>query len=130
MNGLNWLKKLIWENKDEDEGYRAARRQEAELRPESCAGKVVLVKPGCYINVGLLTSYLCAGYLVMVDLSGVSEEGGARIIDFLSGAAYARDGVMMQVSSKAYLLAPSCVSVDDWDQVKDDVWAYDNVFNF
>lgn len=130
MTLLSRLKNLIWSEEDDDEGYREPREQEVSHSFEPCAGKVILVKPDLYINVGLLTSYLCAGYLVMIDLSGVTVEGARRIVDFLSGAAYGRDGTMMQVSSKAYLLAPSCVSVDDWDTIKDDEWEYDNAFNF
>ncbi len=130
MKLLSWLKKLIWGEMDNDEGYHVPPERESAHSFEPCAGKVILVKPDLYINVGLLTSYLCAGYLVMIDLSGVSDEGARRIVDFLSGAAYGRDGTMRQVASRAYLLAPSCVSVDDWNDLKGDEWEYDNAFNF
>lgn len=131
MELVNWLKNLIWSETDDDDGYHSHRNQQEIATPfEPCAGKVILVKPDLFINVGLLTSYLCAGYLVMIDLSAVSDEGARRIVDFLSGAAYSRDGTLMKVANRAYLLAPSCVSVDDWDHIKADEWQYDNAFNF
>ncbi len=130
MGLLNHLKNLIWNENDEDDGYKEPRRTPSVAPFESCGGKVVLVKPDLYINVGLLTSYLCAGYLVMVDLSGVTSEGARRIVDFLSGAAYSRDGTLLQVACKVYLLAPSNVDVSDWNEVKEEDWVYDNAFNF
>ena len=130
MTLLDRVKDLVWGGRDEDEGYESPRAEAGSPSFEPCAGKVILVKPDLYINVGLLTSYLCAGYLVMVDLSGVSAEGARRIVDFLSGAAYSRDGTMMQVSGRAYLLAPASVSIRDWNDIKGDEWEYDNAFNF
>lgn len=130
MELLNRLKSIIWNEVDEDEGYEEPRRVSSVTPFEPCAGKVILVKPDLYINVGLLTSYLCAGYLVMVNLSGVTSEGARRIVDFLSGAAYSRDGTLLQVSCKVYLLAPFNVSVSDWNEVKEEDWVYDNAFNF
>lgn len=130
MELLDRLKRFIWSEEDSDDGYETPKDKNATAPVRAAAGKVVLVKPDLYINVGLLTSYLCAGYLVLVDLSGVSGEGARRIVDFLSGAAYSRAGLLMQVACKAYLLAPHNVEVHDWNRVKNDDWEYDSVFNF
>lgn len=130
MGLLNKLKGIIWNEDDYDEAYEEPRCQERVTAFEPCAGKVMLVKPDLYINVALLTSYMCAGYLVLVDLSGVTPEGARRIVDFLSGAAYGRDGTLMQISCKAYLLAPPNVGVSDWNQTKGEEWEYDYAFNF
>ena len=131
MGLLNKLKSLVWSAPEDDDYYdESPRREERVTSFEPCSGKVVLVKADLYINVGLLTSYMCAGYLVLVDLSGVTHEGARRIVDFLSGAAYGRDGILKQISCKAYLLAPSHVDVSDWNETKGEEWEYDYAFNF
>lgn len=130
MELWNKLKSIIWNEEDYDEGFEEPRKSATVTPFEPCAGKVILVKPDVYVNVGLLSSYLCAGYVVLMDLSGVSAEGARRILDFLSGAAYSRDGTLTQISCKAYLLAPSGVDVSDWNETKGEEWEYDYAFNF
>jgi len=128
---LDKLKRLIWGEVDGGED-RAAPECGADVALfEPSSGKVMLVKPDLFANVGQVTDYLCKGYLVLLDLSAVTSEGARRIVDFLSGAAYSRDGLLLQVSSKAYLLAPATVDVSDGVRpAAEDDWSYDAVFNF
>lgn len=130
MELLHRLKNLIWSAGDEDEGWEEPRREPRVSASEPCSRKVLLVRPDYYVNVGLLAHYMCAGYVVLMDLSEVSPEGVRRIVDFLSGAAYSRDAQLLQISCKAYLLAPANVEVLDWAEVKGEAWTYDTAFNF
>lgn len=130
MEWLNRLKSFVWSNEDADEEYDQPRHDQGATSAAPCTGKVILVKADLYVNVGLLSSYLCAGYMVVMDLSGVTGEGARRIVDFLSGAAYSRNGQLLQISCKAYLLAPSTVNISDWNQIKGDDWEYGDVLNF
>lgn len=129
MELLNRLKHFIWsEEEDYEEENDLA---EAHVAPfEPCVGKVMTVRPDEYVNVGQLANYLCAGYLVLMDLSDVTAETARRILDFLSGAAYSRDGTLTQISSKAYLLAPASVEMRDCDMADTDEWTLDRAFNF
>lgn len=129
---LDKLKRLILGGDDGGEETADAEGGADLSALEPCAGKVMLVKPDLYANVGQVTDYLCAGYLVLLDLSSVAPEGARRIVDFLSGAAYSRDGLMLQVSSKAYLLAPATIDVSDGSRprAEEDPWSYDAAFNF
>ena len=94
------------------------------------AGKVVLVRPDRYVEAGRIADYLCEGYTVLLDLEEVPPEANRRIVDFLSGSAYARDGRMLQVACKAYLLAPSGVDILDGETEAPDDWEYDRAFGF
>ena len=96
----------------------------------SGAGKVVLVRPDRYVEAGRIADYLCEGYTVLLDLEEVPPEANRRIVDFLSGSAYARDGRMLQVACKAYLLAPSGVDILDGETEAPDDWEYARAFGF
>ena len=130
------LRDLVLGEPAEDEYGEAAdvpAREEARSSAPavySGAGKVVLVRPERYVEAGKLADYLCEGYTVLLDLEAVSPEVNRRIVDFLSGSAYARDGRMLQVACKAYLLAPSGVDILDGEPGLPDDWEYDRAFGF
>lgn len=128
---LDKLKRLLWVEDDGSEERADLTRGADVASFEASAGKVMLVKPDLYVNVGQVIDYLCEGHLVLLDLAAMTPEEARRIVDFLSGAAYSRDGLLLQVSSKAYLLAPATVDVSDGSRIATgDEWSLDAVFNF
>lgn len=130
MELLNRLKRLILGGDDIGGEAETAGRGAEPRAFEPRGGKVMLVKPDLYANVGRVTDYLCAGHMVLLDLSAVTADGARRIVDFLSGAAYSKDGVLLQVSSRAYLLAPATVDVSDGSRRKEEGWSYGRALNF
>lgn len=96
-----------------------------------CARGIVLVRPDRYVDAGKITDYLVEGYAVLLDVERVTPEASRRIVDFLSGAAYGRDGRFLAVSRKAYLLAPGSVEILDQTGLLGSGggdWDYDNAF--
>lgn len=94
-------------------------------------GRVVLVSPECYTDTGGIADYLCQGYTVLLNLEEMSTDEARRIVDFLSGAAYARDGQILHIARGAYLLIPHDVDLLDFTTVRPpEAWTYDDAFGF
>lgn len=95
------------------------------------APRALLLKPGKYVEAGKIARAMGRGDLVLLDLEDTGEDAAARILDFLSGAAYAKDGQFLQIASKAYLLVPYNVEVLDRTLPEESFdWEYDRAFNF
>lgn len=125
------LKSWMW-NDGGDSGYEPEERAvDMPAEPIHRAPRAILLKPGKYVEAGKIARALGRGDLVILDLEETGEEASARIIDFLSGAAYARDGQLLRIAQKAYLLVPYHVEVLDRTRPQDSGdWEYDRAFNF
>ncbi len=78
-------------------------------------GRVMVFRPSDYVDSGRIVDYLCDGYLILLNLEQADRASLRRIVDFLSGAAYGRDGQMLRIAENTYLVVPSAVSLVDQD---------------
>ena len=99
------------ENKKPGQGFSPA--------DDTGVGKVMVLTPGKYVDAGKIADRLLDGYAVAVNLESASREAARRIVDFLSGAAYGRDGQMVQIGYSAYLLLPAGARLLDGEEEKD-----------
>lgn len=60
---------------------------------------------------------------VIVNLDLAEERAGQRLLNFLSGVAYALDGGLRKVGDNIFLLTPSNVEVASEDQVENPGWS-------
>lgn len=98
--------------------------------PSAGAGKVMLLTPGKYVDAGKIADSLLDGYVVAVNLEAASREAARRIVDFLSGAAYGRDGHIVQIGYSAYLLLPAGVRLLDGEESDPDGFDYEDAQGF
>ena len=118
---------------DEDEPEEAAppppreepRRREREPMPEPPrrnAGKVVnihattqlqvvLVKPERYENASEIADHLRDKRTVVLNLEKTEKEVARRLLDFLSGVAYAQEGKIKKVALQTYIVTPYNVDI-------------------
>ena len=118
---------------DEDEPEEAAppppreepRRCEREPMPEPPrrnAGKVVsihattqlqvvLVKPEKYENASEIADHLRDKRTVVLNLEKTEKEVARRLLDFLSGVAYAQEGKIKKVALQTYIVTPYNVDI-------------------
>lgn len=75
--------------------------------------KVVITQPECYECVEEIGEYLRQKKSVIVNLESVNKDDGRRILDFLSGAAFALEGDIQKVSSLIYLMTPKVVEIQN-----------------
>ena len=91
-------------------------KTQAKVLPMSSTvstSKVVITQPECYECVEEIGEYLRQKKSVIVNLESFNKEDGRRILDFLSGAAFALEGDIQKVSSLIYLMTPKVVEIQN-----------------
>lgn len=73
--------------------------------------QVVLVKPERYEDVTSIADHLNDRKSVVLNLEAADKDTSRRIVDFLSGAAYANHGNMKKVSRCTFLIVPNGVDM-------------------
>ena len=73
--------------------------------------QVVLVKPERYENVSEVADHLRDKHAVLLNLESTDKNIARRLVDFLSGCAYALDGKIKKVAASAYLITPFNVDI-------------------
>ena len=136
MSFLDELKKLTRPYEDEDEEFedfsprapekvpvtprtaapaRASRQSDygADRRDNKVVNihattqlQVVLVKPERFDNAAEIADHLREKRTVVLNLEDVNTELARRLLDFLSGVAYAQDGKIKKVAVNTYLITP------------------------
>lgn len=92
---------------------------EEELNAAASSSQVVTTpafQPGCFEMATVsprqfdeavrVVEHIRQGRLVTVNLEGVPAAQAKRLVDFLSGACYARHGRMERISAESYIVLP------------------------
>ena len=136
MGFMDELKKIIHPYDDEDYDYedelevteRAESRatifdeRRAERKTEdrqnkvvnihaTAALKVVLVKPERFENASEIADHLREKRTVVLNLESTNKDVARRLIDFLSGVAYAGEGKIKKVVANTYIITPYSVDI-------------------
>ena len=128
MGILDELKKLTHPYDDEDEEYEDFeeprersfddRRNKAEDRRNKVVNihattqlKVVLVKPEAFEDATTVADHLNAKRTVVLNLESTNKDVARRLIDFLSGVAYAGEGKIKKVAANTYIITPYSVDI-------------------
>ena len=77
----------------------------------SSAVQVVLVKPNRFEDAPSIADHLNARKTVVLNLEAANRETSRRLIDFLSGTAYATRGSIKKVANSTYIITPANVDV-------------------
>jgi len=68
--------------------------------------QVVLVKPERFENAAEIADHLREKRTVVLNLEQTNKDIARRLIDFLSGVAYAQDGKIKKVAVNTYIITP------------------------
>ena len=68
--------------------------------------QVVLVKPDKFEDVSGIADNLNAKRTVVLNLESAQREIARRLVDFLSGVAYANNGQIQRVANSTYIITP------------------------
>lgn len=108
---------------------RPVRRDKHESRqtppsPQSQRKKMKLnfIRPKSYDEARDIGDALKAGQAILINLEDADSSTALRILDFLSGAAYALSGRIVRVSDMAYIIATTNI-----DLVGDDLSEFDSM---
>ena len=72
---------------------------------------VVLVKPERFENAAEIADHLREKRTVVLNLESTNKEIARRLIDFLSGVAYAQEGKIKKVAVSTYIITPYNVDI-------------------
>ena len=133
MKLLDDFKKMLHPLNDEDEDYDVDFSQqespfvEDRVRPDrpivdSRRGKVVnihattqlkvvLVKPERFENASEIADHLKEKRTVVINLESTNKDIARRLIDFLSGVAYAGEGKIKKIAANTYIITPYSVDI-------------------
>ena len=130
MSILDELKKLAHPYEDEDEEFEdfeddprrdafEDRRSKIEDRRNKVVNihattqlKVVLVKPERFENASEIADQLKDKRTVVLNLESTNKDVARRLIDFLSGVAYAGEGKIKKVAISTYIITPYHVDIE------------------
>lgn len=73
--------------------------------------QVVLVRPETFDSVGTIADHLRDRRAVLLNLEQTEKNVARRLVDFLSGCAYALDGKIKKVATSTYLVTPFGVDI-------------------
>ncbi len=73
--------------------------------------QVVLVKPEKFDDASGIADNLNAKKTVVLNLEATSKEISRRLVDFLSGVAYANNGQIKKIANSTFIITPYNVDV-------------------
>ena len=130
MSFIDELKRLArpYEDEEEDEfedefesamrPAPAPRANESERRSNKVVNihtttqlQVVLVKPERFENASEIADHLRDKRAVVLNLEQTDKNIARRLIDFLSGVAYANEGTIKKVALSTYIITPYNVEI-------------------
>ena len=129
MSLLDELKKWTHPYEDEDEEFDdfedtsrkdafEDRRVKADERRNKVVNihattqlQVVLVKPERYENASEIADHLRDKRTVVLNLEKTQKDVARRLLDFLSGVAYAQEGKIKKVALQTYIVTPYNVDI-------------------
>lgn len=72
---------------------------------------VVLVKPDRFENAAEIADHLKDKRTVVLNLEKTNKDIARRLVDFLSGVAYANEGKIKRVANSTYIITPYNVDI-------------------
>lgn len=81
--------------------------------------QVVLVKPEQFENAREIADHLNAKKTVVLNLESTNKDTSRRLIDFLSGVAYANSGRLQKIAANTFIITP--YNVDMKGEIMDEL---------
>ena len=85
------------------------------VTPATIEGSIELkvVKPAAFEEVSTIADYLIEGCTVLLNLELLDRASSMRMLDFLNGVTYVKDGEIKNVAPNTYIVTPSGIAVND-----------------
>lgn len=97
------------------ESRESSRRQSGPAKVVNINGssamQVILVKPDRFDTVSEVADHLREKKSIVLNLESTNKDVARRLVDFLSGCAYALDGKIKKVAISTYIITPYNVEI-------------------
>lgn len=138
---MSWMDKIrgfVGMDYDEDEEFEAEASDEREFRKKESGRnlqkndydknkvvninattklKVVLVRPEHFEDASSIADHLNDRKTVVLNLESTNRDVSRRLIDFLSGVAYANNGQIKRIVNNTFIVTPYNVDVMGGDLI-------------
>ena len=94
------------DDEDEDPAEGAPKKNKVVNIHATTQLKVVLVKPEHFEDASTIADHLNNKRTVVLNLESTNKEVSRRLVDFLSGCAYALDGKIKKIAISTYIITP------------------------
>ncbi len=101
----------LFDDRKEDRKIAEDRHNKVVNIHATAALKVVLVKPERFENASEIADHLREKRTVVMNLESTNKDVARRLIDFLSGVAYAGEGKIKKVAANTYIITPYSVDI-------------------
>ena len=103
--------KALFEDRKEERNKAEDRRNKVVNIHATAQLKVVLVKPERFENASEIADHLREKRTVVLNLESTNKDIARRLVDFLSGVAYAGEGKIKKVAANTYIITPYSVDI-------------------
>lgn len=105
-------KEPVFDDRKEDRRSIEDRRNKVVNIHATTQLKVVLVKPERFENAAEIADHLKDKRTVVINLESTNKDIARRLIDFLSGVAYAGEGKIKKIAANTYIITPYHVDIE------------------
>ena len=95
----------------DDDDYVMEKRNKVVNINATTSLQVVLVKPERFDDASAVADHLNARRTVVLNLESTNKEVSRRLVDFLSGVAYANNGQIKRVANNTFIITPYNVDI-------------------
>ena len=99
------------DDEDEDPAEGAPKKNKVVNIHATTQLKVVLVKPERFEDASTIADHLNNKRTVVLNLESTNKEVSRRLVDFLSGVAYANNGQIKRVANSTFIITPYNVDI-------------------
>ena len=99
------------ENLDYTGEFRAGKNNKVVNIHATAQLQVVLVKPERFDDASSIADHLNAKRTIVLNLESTNKEVSRRLVDFLSGVAYANNGQIKKVANNTFIITPYNVGI-------------------
>lgn len=98
-------------DEEEDEPSEGSKKNKVVNIHATTQLKVVLVKPERFEDASTIADHLNNKRTVVLNLESTNKEVSRRLVDFLSGVAYANNGQIKRVANSTFIITPYNVDI-------------------
>ena len=117
----NWADRLGKKRAHEEEEIQFKSYEEKEEAapapaPASIEGSNIelkVVRPASFADVSTIADHLIDGCTVVLNLELLDKATTIRMLDFLNGVTYTKDGEIKNVAPNTYIITPSGIDVHE-----------------
>ena len=97
------------DEEDSEPKLRLFGKPKSSANERKASMEVTMIKPNSMGDATEICDYLLSGRAVVLNMEGLHTEVAQRIIDILSGTAYAINGNLQKISTYIFIISPEDV---------------------